>query len=314
MFESLENKTVLYSDTLVPDVFISEYLPSMESDWVKVYICCLFLNKTSTTITITLLSKKLAIPINTVKYSISSMQNMGIILKNNTKIELVDLKEKEILRIFRLKTTSTPDEAVKDKSRNKVIVAINNSFFQGNMSPSWYTDIDNWFDLYKFDHDVMLQLFQHCYDHKGLTRQYISKVAENWHLKNIHNTFELEAHFTEYEKVKDIRYKIVKKLNIKRYLTSYEEEYLEKWVSQYNFSMDIIDLAFKRTAGFSNPNFSYVDKILTTWKNNNLSTPESIAAYESTLKSKKVITSTTKSNFKQRKYNKKFFDDSYEEV
>jgi len=43
------------------------------------------------------------------------------------------------------------------------------------MSPSWYTDIDAWFDRYKFDEDVMLALFQYCFDHKGLIKPYIEK-------------------------------------------------------------------------------------------------------------------------------------------
>jgi len=38
-------KSILYSDTLVPDIFITEYMPSMSSDYVKVYLYCLFLSK-----------------------------------------------------------------------------------------------------------------------------------------------------------------------------------------------------------------------------------------------------------------------------
>ena len=39
------NLSILYSDTLIPDVFISEYMPSLESDFIKVYIYCVFLGK-----------------------------------------------------------------------------------------------------------------------------------------------------------------------------------------------------------------------------------------------------------------------------
>jgi len=59
------------------------------------------------------------------------------------------------------------------------------------MSPSWYTDIDAWFDRYKFDEDVMLALFQYCFDHKGLIKPYIEKVAESWKNRNIRNAFDL---------------------------------------------------------------------------------------------------------------------------
>ena len=43
------------------------------------------------------------------------------------------------------------------------------------MSPSWYTDIDAWFDKYGFEEDVMYALFKHCYDYRGLSRQYITR-------------------------------------------------------------------------------------------------------------------------------------------
>ena len=38
-------KSILYSDTLVPDIFITEYMPLMDSNSVKVYLYCLFLSK-----------------------------------------------------------------------------------------------------------------------------------------------------------------------------------------------------------------------------------------------------------------------------
>ena len=78
------------------------------------------------------------------------------------------------------------------------------------MSPSWYTNIDAWFDKYKFEEDVMYALFQHCYDYKGLSPNYIEKVADSWHSKNIINNFDLDAYFIQYQKVKDIRSKVVK--------------------------------------------------------------------------------------------------------
>jgi len=39
-FESC--KSILYSDTLVPDIFITEYMPLLSSDSVKVYLYSLF--------------------------------------------------------------------------------------------------------------------------------------------------------------------------------------------------------------------------------------------------------------------------------
>lgn len=109
---------------------------------------------------------------DTVSNAIAGLVNLGVLKRDNDTINIVDLKEKEINKIYRLKATSTPEEAVSNSQRNnrrrEIIAAINNNFFQGLMSPSWYTNIDAWFEKYKFEEDVMYALFQHCYDYKGV--------------------------------------------------------------------------------------------------------------------------------------------------
>jgi DnaD/phage-associated family protein len=296
----------------------------MDSNYVKVYIYCLFLCKHNKHASAEELSKKLEIDINTVKDALTYLENVGIITRLDNSLTMVDLKEKEINKIYRMKVTSTPEEAAlsseRNKKRSKTIAAINNAFFQGVMSPSWYTDIDAWFDKYKFEEDVMYALFQHCYDHKGLSKQYIAKVADNWYSKNIRNSFDLDAYFIEYQKLKDIRLKVAKKLRRKGLLTEYEEDYIEKWVSDYNYSFDIIELALKRTTSISNPNFEYIHKILTDWHNNGLQTKEDIMAYEKNRKQSATKAKAKQAavpqyaNFKQRKYDKDYFNNLYEEV
>lgn len=312
--------SILYSDTLVPDIFITEYLPSMNSDYIKIYIYFLFLSKHKKQIVNEEISKKLNIDISIVNSAFIFFETMGIITKGNDTILLQDLKEKEINKLYRLKTTSSPEETLtssdKNKKRNQIVTVINEKFFQGVMSPSWYTDIDSWFDRYKFDEDVMYTLFQHCYDHNGLAKSYILKVAENWHCKKIKTAIDLDKYYMEYQKVKDIKLKIVKKLKLSRYLTEYEEEFLENWITKFNYDFDIIEIVLKKTTGKTNPNFNYINAILTSWHNNGLRTKEEIWAHiarentvskgNSRFESKDTVPQRT--NFAQRKYTDDQFD------
>ncbi len=319
-FESF--KKILFSDTLVPDIFLTEYMPSMDGNHVKVYLYCSFLSKYNKQASTREISKKLEISEEVVKDSFTFLESLGIIIRSENGILLNDLKEKELNKIYRIKTTSTPEEAVlsseRNKKRNSIITAINNMFFQGVMPPSWYTDIDAWFDTYKFEDDVMLSLFQHCYDHKGLSKNYIARVAADWHSKNIVNYFDLEKHLEEYQKFKDIRGKIAKKLKLNRNLTEYEEEYVETWAMQFKYNFDIIDLCLKKTTAKTNPNFKYIHAILTSWFKQGLKTVEEVNAYITSQKtSKKAPSGTQKQiaqhkNFDQRKYDKEFFDKVYE--
>lgn len=320
LFEASDS--MLYSDTLLPDVFVTEYMPSMDGDFVKVYIHCLFLSKFKKQASAEELSKKLEIVVGKVKDALIYLENVGIITRKDDKITFIDLKGKEIKKIYRMKAASSPDEAIlsseRNKKRNSVITAINKSFFQGLMSPSWYTDIDTWFDRYKFDEDVMMNLFSHCYNHKGLSKQYIAKVADNWHSKNIKSHFEVEKYLDEYNKFKDIRSTIVKKLKLARNLTEYEEQYIEKWVMEYLYNFDIIEIALKKTTGKTNPNFKYLHTIISDWYEKGLRSKDEIAAFD---KSKKQPGKQTKdftipqhTNYKQREYDDDYYNNLYENV
>lgn len=323
IFES--NMSILYSDTQLPDIFVTEYMPSMDCDIVKIYIYCLFMSKHGKQATAEDLSKKLELESTRVKDAFSILESLGLITRKENSIIVTDLKEREIKKLYRAKITSTPEEAAlssdRNKRRNSVIRDINNKFFQGVMSPSWYTDIDAWFDKYKFEEDVMYALFQHCYDHRGLSKQYLIKVADNWFSKNIKDNFDLDKYSIEYQKLKDIRLKIMKKFRKQGYLSEYEEAYVEKWVMEYGFDFEIIEMALKKTTAIMNPSFDYINRILTDWYDKGLKDKEQILSYEKTRKQtqqSKTKTSESnvpqKGNFEQRKHTDEYFDKLYKDV
>jgi len=278
-FETI--KSILFSDTQIPDIFLSEYLPDAEGDYVKVYLYCLFLSKHHKQIPVADLSKQLGMELSKVKQALAYWENIGVLIKTESGITFSDLKEKEVNKLYRPKLTSSPEEAKaaseKNLKRSQVITAINNSFFQGIMSPGWFMDIDLWFEKYGFEEDVMLSLFKFCYDKNKLSRNYINAVAESWHRKGIRNSFDLDNYFIVYEKCDEIKKKICKKLSIfNRMLTEYEEAYIERWVGDYGFDFDIIEIALKKTTSKTNPNFDYIDKILSAWKKAGLKTVDEV--------------------------------------
>ena len=76
--------------------------------------------------------------------------------------------------------------------------------------------------------------------------------------------------------MKEISTKIAKKLNRSSRLTEYEERYIKKWVDDYKYGMDIIEMALKKTVRISNPNLEYVHKVLTGWNKSGYRTPEQV--------------------------------------
>lgn len=319
-----ENLSKLYSDTLLPDVFISEYLPGLDGDSVKLYIYLLYLKKYGKKATENELSILLGIELQKIKQSFEILEEKGAIEKKERHVFLKDLKDMEIGKLFRMKTTSQPEEAVRhaavDKKRSDIINSINNRFFQGLMPMSWFTDIDMWFDMFKFDEEVMFSLFQNCYDYKALNKNYIQKVASEWHAKGIKNFNQLEKYMSEYEKFKDIRSKIVKKLKLGRNLTEYEERYVSKWVIDYKYDFDVIETALMKTTGKNSPNINYIDGIITSWHKKGLTTNESVIKDIEEFKKQRIHGANRidtqgsipqKDNFEMRDLDDEYFENLY---
>ena len=273
------DKSMLFSNTQLPDVFFTEYLSQLSSDCVKIYLYLVFLSKYAKDIKLNDLSKKLELPLKNIQDSIKYLEEENLITKKNTGYIINDLQEIELHKLYNPKVSSSPEQLeknAKNQYRAKAIENINNQFFQGIMSPSWYSDIDLWFSKYNFDEEVMIALFGYCFNRSALHRNYIQAVAEAWNKNNIKTFNDLDIYYEKQEKFKNISKNISKKLGITRPLSQYEEAYIEKWIIDYNYSMDIIELALKKTTSKSNPSFDYVDKLLTDWHDRKFTTTDEI--------------------------------------
>ena len=276
------DKSMLFSVTEIPDVFFREYLSAAKGDHIKVYLYMLFLSKYNKDIKITDLSKKLSLPFNVIQEAISYFEAQGVITKKSSGYIFNNLQEKELMTLYSPRISSSPEMLEKNEKniyRVKAIENINQLYFQGVMSPSWYNDIDLWFEKYNFDEQVMISLFGYCFEKSALHRNYINAVAEAWSKNNIRTFTDLDKYFRQQEKLNTIKKSIAKKLGLNRSLTQFESAYIEKWIIDYGFSTDIIDIALKKTTSKTNPNFDYLDKILSDWKEHGLKSADDIKQF-----------------------------------
>ena len=287
------DKSLLFSSTELPDVFFTEFLPEASGDFIKVYIYILFLSKYNTEIKINDLSKTLSLDFPTVQDAVKYWEEKGIITKTIDGYSLANLQEIELSKLYTPKVTSSPEDSLKNSQnqyRAKAIEDINKLFFQGVMSPSWYNDIDFWFTKYEFDEQVMIALFNYCHDNRALHRNYIQTVAEGWSKNNIKTFNDLDAYFEKQEKRNVIKKSISKKLNLYRNLTAYDEEYIVKWTENYNYGMDIIEIALKKASSNNNIRFEYIDKLLTDWHDKSLQSVDEVNTYLQSIKDKEKKT------------------------
>jgi len=297
------DKSILFSSTEIPDVFFTEYLSCANGDYIKVYLYILFLSKYDKDIKINDLSKKLALPLKVIQEAFKYWEEAGVLIKKHTGYILVNLQEVELLKLYSPKLTSSPEDIkknVKNQYRAKAIENINNQFFQGIMSPSWYSDIDMWFKKYNFDEQVMLALFNYCFDRSALHRNYIQVVADSWYKNNIRSFSDLDKYYEKQEKITSLKKSIIKKLGLNRNLTVYEDAYVEKWAIEYGYSLDIIEIALRKTTSKSNINFEYLNKIISDWHDRNL---KSVAEIQEYIRNSKLKQESIKDLKKQTNYN-----------
>ena len=307
------DKSFLFSSTIVPDVFFAEYLSSANGDFIKVYLYMLYLSKYNKSINLNDLSKKLNLQLKTIHEAMQYWESENVLTKTPNGYILNDLQEIELHSLYSPKLTSSPEQTQKtdqSKSRSKAIENINNLCFQGMMRPTWYNDIDLWFKKYGFDEEVMIALFNYCFQRNGTSKNYIQTVAENWAKNNIKNFTDLDNYFLKQENFNLIKKSISKKLGLSRSLTQYETAYVEKWIVDYGYSLDIIEIALKKTTSKTNPNFDYLNKIISDWHDRNLKTPEEIENYLISTKNKnknvqqlkKESSKMSYQNYEQRNY------------
>ena len=300
---------LLFSETIVPDIFFAEYLSQMPANSVKVYLYMIFLSKYKKDIKLNDMSKKLALPLKDINEAITYLEQNEFITKKETGYIIGNLQEITLHKLYKPNLTASPEKVAdiaKNKARAKVITHINNAYFQGIMGPSWYNDIDLWFTKYNFDDEVMIALFEYCFSRSALHKKYVQTVAEAWGNNKIHTWNDLDLYYQKQEKLAKIKKTITKKLG-KTSLTQYEEAYIEKWVIDFGYDLNIIEIALKRTTFKANPTFEYFNNLITDWHDRNLKTPNEVLAFieqrnKQKKETKQLEKQVAKSSFDQRQY------------
>lgn len=303
-------KPLLFSETSIPDVFFAEHLSQIPGDYLKIYLYMVFLAKYNKDIKLNDLSKKMSIPLKTITEATKFLEDHKLIIKKTTGYIIVDLQEATLHELYSPNLTlskESVEKTSKNKSRARAIEHINNMYFQGIMGPSWYNDIDLWFKKYGFDEQVMIALFDYCYNRSAMHRNYVQAVAEAWGNNKIKTWNDLETYSQQEDKLMKIKKLIAKKLGKHNGLTQYEEAYIESWVLNFGYDMNIIEIALKRTTFKQNPNFEYINNIIKDWHDRNLKTPSEINTFleqrkQQTKDVKNLKQSISKANYEQRKY------------
>lgn len=289
-----DRKKLLLSDTIVPDLFISEYMSALSGTAIQAYLYLLMTTAHGKNVGEREIAARFSISTDDAKGALAELSLSGLIESGEKgKFLLTDIKGVEVDSYIARTGKDQEKEAESisplNQARDELARSIEKTFFHGSMAYKWYREVDILLFEYGFEPDVVYMLFQSLYDNKQLKA--VAQMKEKallWHSRGIRTTKELSVFLLREEEVLKILLRIGKKL--RRKMTEFDEEYVRLWVEKLKYPYEMIEFAVRKMCEYSSsPNLKYADDHLMAWFAAGVQTlPEAEAFEEETAKKNKM--------------------------
>lgn len=301
--------------TPIPNLFISEYMPSADGNFVKVFLLGLF-EANNDSITGESLSKKLGLIESDIIKAWEYWESKGLVrirkAGEDTSIDFIDM-----INVYPYGTASETssskyspefissrmsDPNIKDMYENI------EKFLGRTMSSKEISMYLSWLDDYLFSPEVIILLIEYCKSKGKVDSRYIEAVALKWHDSGITTARDAQRQIAQHEE-KYNRYRLVVDfLGLKEgELMKPQEELLDKWFNTWEFSLELVLEACKICSlRINEPNFSYIDGILSNWYKKGVKSIKEIEIADPKKRSKNVkfkAPVNTFNSYDQRSYN-----------
>lgn len=319
--------------TLLSNIFIDDYMPEANGEFVKVYIYLLrTLSTTPVSFSLEEMADRLLCTERDILRALKYWARQDILA--------LDFAEDKVLRSIALlppkskapasvpsgssvsrqpapaQTVPLTPDRVRELKQNEEIVQllyIAEQYLGKTLSPSEIQKLLFFYDGLGFSTDLIEYLLEYCVSRSHKSIRYMETVALAWAQEGISTVAEAKKANARYSKD---YYSILKALGItNRSPVETEVTLMDTWLKTYGFSMAVIQEACTRTVlQTGQASFQYADKILTGWKKKQVKSLEDIQALDAEYKKRKQEKKQAKApaspasgnkfnNFQQREYN-----------
>ncbi|MCT4597532.1 MAG: DnaD domain protein [Vallitalea sp.] len=324
--------------TFVPNQFIDNYLWNSNGDFVKVYLFILrCVSKSMNSISSTDIADNLQLTEADVRRALKYWEvNNVMYIEYENDADIVAIKFCSLDNInnndhvtsknevaltsnqleARVNLTSKPQYEINEMTNfmsqpdYKQLIYITQKYLGKMLTQQDINTLIGFNDWLGLPFEVIELLVEYCVSNNHRNMNYIEKVAINWADEGINTIPKAEHRIQVFNKS---YFKIMKNLGIgDRNPTPKQIDYMNKWINDYNLSIEIITEACDRTIETINqPQFSYIDAILKNWNKNNVKTIKDINELDKkhnqkTTNKQSVKTTENQSkfiNYDQRTYN-----------
>ena len=240
----------------------------------------------------TTLAKNLKLPLADVLNAWNYWESEGIIIKHETDdeynyiIEFVNLKQYYVDNVYKHicivndKNKYMDNEQLISTARNPEIKTMMEEIEDMLGRPLKINEkqkIITWLNKYKMAPYIMTQAFSYCVNNKKVKRfSYIESVVSAWYDAGVKDLDTM----VEYLEKRNDRFsaysRISKALGFNRTLTEAEMRTIDRWIDEWDFSMEMILKCLDNSTKINNPNLNYFDKILSQWYKNGFKTIEDL--------------------------------------
>ncbi|MBO5285441.1 MAG: DnaD domain protein [Clostridia bacterium] len=220
--------------TNVENAFITEYMPLVDGDAVKVYLYGLYLcanAKCDTTLN------------EIAKHLELSEEKVIDAFKLWQEFDLVSFVEEPFSVIYQsINTGYARAKKYKPEKYTDFCTSLQHLFPNKAIGISEYSEYFNIMEVYSISQDAMLMIVSHCIERKGdtISYRYISKVAKDFGARGINTTEKVEQELSKYVSRTHELEKILKAMRSTKQPEIENLKLLNKWTNELGFNMESI--------------------------------------------------------------------------
>ena len=287
---------------LVSNVFLDEYMPAANGEYVKIYLYLLrCLSSDQAELSLTLIADRFDHTEGDILRALKYWEKMKLV-----KLEYSDADSLSGIRLLNsgeaagkaaVPEPASPKADAPASASQKIppfsmeeqqqLLFICEQYLGKTLSSTEVARICYFHDVLGFSADLIEYLVEYCVSRRHKSLRYIESVAMAWHKEGYTSASEAKEHTTTYSKA---YFSILKAFGItSRNPVDAEISYMNQWIREYGFSLELITEACGRTmAAIHQPSFEYADKILSTWKKENVSSLSEVKALDARHRSSKA--------------------------
>lgn len=249
------------SKTEIDNIFINDYLPFAQPQFIVVYIYGLYIcGSSSFDNSIENFAKTLNMSEEDVIGAFEYWEEQGLVqvLRTNP-IQITYIPLKNVL---------TANKLYKPE-KYELFNQQANDIFMGKRSISKheYQEYYDFLERYRMEQEALLMIMKYCVETKksAVGYNYILTVAKNWASEGITTALQVEERLQAFENKSPELSEIFNLMGIKRAPYVEERALLNKWLNDYGFNLDVIlhvAKSFKKKSHFS---FEKLDNALTKY-------------------------------------------------